>query len=127
MPHLDATPENTNDEECATCKAEAGAPCVYSTNPPIARDRMHWSRYEAGERTAGREKREALASAQRGEWMPGDVFLDDEGFVWQRSRDRAGRYPWLSAVGLPDQRDEDISAMLARGGMLLARNGKRVS
>lgn len=44
---LDATPENSNDEECTVCKAEPSMPCVYSTNPPIARDRMHYGRLEA--------------------------------------------------------------------------------
>lgn len=52
---LDATPENSNDEECTVCKAEPSMPCVYSTNPPIARDRMHYQRVEAAWRTAARE------------------------------------------------------------------------
>lgn len=51
---LDATPENSNDEECSVCKAEPSMPCAYSTNPPIARDRMHYQRIEAAQRTAAR-------------------------------------------------------------------------
>lgn len=58
MPHqdeaiaLDATPENSNDQTCESCGAKPTAPCTYSTNPPIARDRMHLARYVAGERAA---------------------------------------------------------------------------
>jgi hypothetical protein len=48
---LDATPENSNGEECDWCKAAPNMPCVYSTNPPIVRDRMHWQRVEAARRT----------------------------------------------------------------------------
>lgn len=50
MPHLDATPENSNDEACDVCNAEPNMPCVYSTNPPIARDRMHYQRVEAAQK-----------------------------------------------------------------------------
>lgn len=52
---LDATPENTNDEDCPACNSGGGFPCVYSTNPPIARDRMHYQRIEAAQRTAARD------------------------------------------------------------------------
>lgn len=56
MPHLDATPENSNDEACDVCNAEPNMPCAYSTNPPIARDRMHYQRVEAARRTQARAK-----------------------------------------------------------------------
>lgn len=44
MPHLDATPENTNAWSCPVCGADPGLPCFYSTSPPIVRDRMHLGR-----------------------------------------------------------------------------------
>lgn len=56
---LDATPENSNAEECEVCRAQPGMPCVYSTNPPIARDRMHFHRHMAGERAAAARKADA--------------------------------------------------------------------
>lgn len=125
---LDATPENSNDEECATCKAQPTHPCVYSTTPPIARDRMHFARAEAAQRTAHRRKREALADAAAGKWQPGDVVLDQFGIVWQRDLMETTRpYPWRTTGNDPDQSDEDMTQTIQHGGLMLARNGQRVS
>jgi len=53
---LDATPENSNGEECDVCYAPPSMPCVYSTNPPTARDRMHYQRVEAARRSEAARK-----------------------------------------------------------------------
>lgn len=62
---LDATPENSNEEECEVCKAEPSMPCVYSTNPPTPRDRMHCLRVEAAQRKRARVSEQVAEGARK--------------------------------------------------------------
>jgi len=82
---LDATPENSNGEECDVCYAPPSMPCVYSTNPPIARDRMHYQRVEAARRTEAR--------AKNAEFVIGSIANNT--VAWIRTR---GGGEWILAI-----------------------------